>query len=388
MNKKGAALLLLLVLLFPVSSPAEEDQTVEIRVAKDDTLSHLCIQYLEDPGQCREIATLNRLKDPDRINPGQILLIPVRLLKGTPIPGVVTFQKGEVAFQEKTGEWRELRLGDPVVAGSQIRTGEESAVEITFENGAVLFAQPNTIMKIKRSEKKGMLHTIQQLFLELGKVLIRSQGATGKASRFEIETPAAVIAPRGTTFRVAADPSRITAVEVLEEKVAVTAMSETVSLNENEGTIVEKGTPPLPPVTLLSPPALIDPAPEYQTLPLRFHFEIVENAVSYRHILAKDPDLKDRIAEEIVDPKSPFTVASLEEGLYYLSSQSINHLGLEGRGSKPVEIRMKTAEVALPPEPEPETRQEPDPVPPPVAVPRDYSREMAGLILFILFLLF
>jgi len=50
---------------------------------------------------------------------------------------VVEFVQGDVTIQARDGqEWASLLLHDQVKEGSKIRTGDQSAVEIVFENGS------------------------------------------------------------------------------------------------------------------------------------------------------------------------------------------------------------------------------------------------------------
>ena len=126
-----------LIFSWPVLAVASEEEIFELKVAKRDKLINICKKYLEDPAKWQEVSKLNKLKNPNLIHPGQTLKIPVRLLKGTPLDAKVTFIKGEVLSQEKEGEeWTKLNLNDRVLQGSTIKSGDTSAVEITFEDGA------------------------------------------------------------------------------------------------------------------------------------------------------------------------------------------------------------------------------------------------------------
>ena len=46
------------------------------RVARGDYLGEVAERYLDDFGRYRELARLNKLADPDRIRPGQLLKLP------------------------------------------------------------------------------------------------------------------------------------------------------------------------------------------------------------------------------------------------------------------------------------------------------------------------
>jgi hypothetical protein len=332
---------ILFAALVPLRAIASEP-VVEIVVQRGDTLTGICKQYLADPGQWRNIARFNRLANPDFISPRQKLLFPVHLLKGTPVDGTVTFIKGNVTVQEKAGkEWRALLLNDRVTQGALLTTGEEGVVEITFEDRASLFLKPSTSVKMTTLERKGSGHFLRELYLRSGRTISNLREATGKGSRFEIETPSAVAATRGTAFRVSVDDSEATRSEVLNGRIGVEAMKQTVAVSEGEGTFVRKGDPPLEPRKLLPPPAVMDVLPVYKSIPLSFYFEKIADAVSYRVVFAKDSDGKDVVREQIMQPRDTFTIYTAGDGTYFLQARSIDNLGLEGIPSEPAVIKIR-----------------------------------------------
>jgi nucleoid-associated protein YgaU len=62
------ALLFSIIVLFPLCANASDKPVVEIAVRKGDTLTGICKKHLTDPHQWREIAHLNRIKNPDFIS--------------------------------------------------------------------------------------------------------------------------------------------------------------------------------------------------------------------------------------------------------------------------------------------------------------------------------
>lgn len=325
---------------------AYEGQTIEVTVAKKDCLINICKKYLEDPRKWRKIARINRLVNPDLIFPGQKLIFPVDMLRGTPIEGKVTFIKGNVMAQEKgSEEWHTLHPEDLLRQGSGIRTTEESAVEITFEDGASFYLRPNTTLKINTASKKGFDHFIRQIYLRSGKTISRLKEATGSESRFEIQTPSAVAAARGTEFRVSVDDIEATRSEVLQGKIGVEAMKQAVEVNEGEGTLVRMNEPPLTPRKLLPAPELIDLLPVYKSMPLKFRIKNVEGASSYRITLARDRGFKDTVHDKVIKPDESAEMAGIDDGVYFLQGTSIDAEGLEGLPSEAVTVKVRVNPV-------------------------------------------
>ena len=332
----------LLFLLPPLAECASDDQFVEIVVKKGESLYHICELFLENPQDWRQVASVNRLQNPERIHPGQKLVIPVRLLRGVPVDGVVTFITGDVSIKEnRTQAWQSLHLNDRVVQGNWVQTGPNGAVEMTFEHEFTVFLRPDTVVEISAARKKGALFLLYRLFLGAGKAISRLQKITGKESRYEIRTPSAVAAPRGTEFRTAVDSEVNTRLEVLAGEVGVRAAKKAVDIKTGEGTLVKKGMPPSAPRKLLPPPALRDFQPLYRTLPLEFRLEKVAGARSYRIMIARDQVFKDVVVDRVVGPQVTPRISGIDDGTYYLQTRSIDDIGLEGISSTPKEVKVR-----------------------------------------------
>jgi hypothetical protein len=332
----------LLFLLPPLAECASDDQVVEIVVKKGESLYHICELFLENPQDWRQVASVNRLKNPEMIHPGQKLVIPVRLLRGVPVDGVVTFITGDVSIKEKqTQAWRSLHLNEKVVQGNWVQTGPNGAVEITFENEFTVFLRPDTVVEISAARKKGALFLLYRLFLSAGKTISRLQQITGKESRYEIRTPSAVAAPRGTEFRTAVDSDVNTRLEVLAGEVGVRAAKKAVDIKTGEGTLVKKGLPPAAPRKLLPAPDLIDFQPLYRTLPLEFRLGKVAGARSYRIMIARDQAFKDVVVDRVLGLQESPRIIGIDDGSYYLQTRSIDDIGLEGISSTPKEVKVR-----------------------------------------------
>jgi hypothetical protein len=334
--------LLFLITLLPAMGRAEDDRAIELTVAKNDNLINLCRKYLEDPSRWPEIGRINRLRDFDLIHPGKILIIPVRLLKGVPMAGRVLFIKGDVMVQTVKGEpWRVLRPNDLVRQGHLIRTGRESAAEIAFADGTSFFQRPETTLGLNVAQRRGDSHIFQRLILETGRMLMQVRRATGQESRIEIQTPSATAVARGTDFRVSVDSGEAMTSEVLQGTVDVEAMKQLVVLKEGEGTLVNKGEPPLKPRKLLPPPSPLDLQPLYRTMPFALKFGAVEGAAATRLLLSTDPEGRDVIREKVVRVGETLELDRLEDGTYYLRGRSIDGIGIEGLPLAPQAIRVR-----------------------------------------------
>ena len=261
---------------------------------------------------------------------------------GVPVDGIVTFVKGDASIKLKNAqEWKTLQLNDTITQGDRIRTGAASAIEITFENDFSIFLRPGTTLEITAARKKSAVYLLYKLFLDIGKTISKIKKSTGKETRFEIQTPSAVAAARGTEFRAGVDADITTRLEVLDGKVNVQAASKEVEVKAGEGTAVKKDMPPAIPKKLLPPPPLTNLQPLYRELPLDFRFESIPGATSYRIMLARDKTFMDVVENQIIKPQETLKIEGVEDGTYFLQSRSIDDLGLEGPSSEPVEIKVR-----------------------------------------------
>ena len=145
----------------------------------------------------------------------------------TPVFGVekirVTWQKGEVSIGlTKKGPWQTLRSGMPVTAGSFIKTGKESMVELTLPDNSIIRLAPDTLFKLNQAffpEDK-----LRRFFSKLliGKMWAKVTSAfRGRRGTFNTSTYTAVAGVRGTTYNLKAGADKSTEISVYEGKVGV-----------------------------------------------------------------------------------------------------------------------------------------------------------------------
>jgi hypothetical protein len=337
-----AVILTFLFSLFPMVVSADDDHSIEFIVKNGDNLYTICEKILENPEDWRWVAMVNRISDPHRIYPGQKLIIPTRLLKGIPIDGLVTFIKGIVSIKlAETEDWKKLQLNDKITQGNWIRTSDQGTIEISFQNHFSVLLRPNTIIEITAAREKSAIYLMYKLFLDIGKAISKIKQSTGIETRFEIKTPSAVAAARGTEFRAGVDSDVTTRLEVLAGMVDVQAAKQKVAIKAGQGTVVKKDQRPAVPVNLLLPPAIVDLQPLYRAMPLDFQFESIAGAASYRVMLARDKAFKDVVKNKVIKPQETLKIVGVEDGTYFLQSRSIDDTGLEGPSLEPTEIRVR-----------------------------------------------
>lgn len=147
----------------------------------------------------------------------QSLVIVQRIAKADKVSGLV-----EVRRSNK-GEWKALSQGGLIKTGDVVRAGRDGQAEFKWADGTRWKIMPLTEIVVKKSTYNMVKKADQsQLQLTTGKVFIRIIKALKPASKFEVETPTAVAAVRGTIFSVEVKDGK-TEVAVFKGKVKVSS---------------------------------------------------------------------------------------------------------------------------------------------------------------------
>jgi len=137
---------------------------------------------------------------------GSILLSLIFLL-GTSaafaLDGEVISVNGKVESLAASGEWKAMKKGDPVTAGTVISTGFKS--EATVKLGeSILTIKPLTRMTLNELvEKEDIVNT--DIYLEVGNVKAEVKSLNNKKNGFKVKSPVATASVRGTIFELGDD---------------------------------------------------------------------------------------------------------------------------------------------------------------------------------------
>ena len=290
-----------------------------------DTLIGVSRRLLRDPRRWPEVQRHNHIIDPRRIPPGSILAIPYEWLRLSVESATVTDLAGAV---DRDG--RSLNPGDRLGPGSVIHTGEDGSVTLDLADGSVVTLHKSSTLELDEMARVAGTDSARSIRLHLrsGRVEARVKPHRD-VGRFEIQTPVAVSAVRGTEFRNGFDEAdRRSTAETLEGAVGVAGATGSVAIPAGFGTRVEQDRAPLPPVALLSPPNLAG-VDERQSAPaVQLQWAAVAGARAYRVQVAAEPGFKS-LSEDRAIPDTAVAL-SVADGEHWLRVRSIDTLGLEG----------------------------------------------------------
>jgi hypothetical protein len=132
--------------------------------------------------------------------------------------GVMT---GDVGLLSQGAEnWIEPHEGLPLEPGDHVRTGEDGTVELVMSDNALWILQPKSEVIVEHTETNA-----GHLDLADGRLIGRvdSGRTAGTVQEWEFDTPAAVVAIRGTEFGLSASRQEGTHLGVFEGKVDMQA---------------------------------------------------------------------------------------------------------------------------------------------------------------------
>jgi len=160
----------------------------------------------------------------------------------TNVAAVVTSISGTLmVLPYGTEKWVEAGKGMFLYEGDQLKTGPNSNAGITFANGIELKINENSTFTIQITEEREMKNAIDLLIGEIfSKIMV-------EGVKFEMHTPVAVAAVRGTEFNSRVREDKLTTFLVYKGIVEVWNELGSVTLTKAKRTVVQPNQAPQPP---------------------------------------------------------------------------------------------------------------------------------------------
>ena len=315
---------------------------------------NLAGRYLKSPALALKLRQLNQIPDDRRVMPGTRLHIPQAWLKLESAQVRLLAATGDTSLQPGTTAARSAVAGELLQAPSTLRTGPSGSATLQFADGSRVLVRRDSELQLQQAQTRllgqGSLVTLALLHGSLENQ-VTPVGESG--GRFEIRSPAAVAAVRGTQFRVYADGSSLRT-EVLSGAVNVANPSGQVTAQAAQGSVAQTGQTPSAPVALLPAPSL-DSLPErVERLPIDLPLPALAGASSYRTQIAPDTQFSVAISDE-TSPAARIRARDVDDGSYVLRVRGIDAQGLEGLSSQRTLVVHARPEPPLLIEPAPDT---------------------------------
>lgn len=316
--------------MFFSSGPAAADELV-YRARPGDTLIGIGEKLLARPADWSKLVRLNRVIDPNRIQPGREIRIPLDLLRSSAASATIVHASGDVR-----GGGAKLDQGAELPEGSALTTGKDGYATLRLADGSLLNLQRESDLKLERMRTyPGTDFVRSEVRLDAGRVEANARARAPGASRFEVRTRLATAAVRGTDFRVNAGiDGKTTAAEVLTGSVALgggaQADANAVMLAAGFGSVVDESRVPRPAAPLLPAPDLTGLATLQERVLVRLRFAESARASAYRIQVATDAGFRSVVREEVL--RTPDArISGLADGEYHIRARAVDSSGLEGR---------------------------------------------------------
>lgn len=318
------------------AGPVQADEPiVDWRVKPRDTLIGLSQTTFSGPAAWREIARLNRLPDPNRIRPGQVLRVPVRLLRSTPVAARITSVVGDVRVAQAP-----VQAGATLGEGQSLQTAPNASAVVELADGSRVRMPPSSLAELLAHRVHG-----DQADAALAATNGRFSGAlrmvrgsvevfaakVRRAAPLEVKTPTAVVGVRGTQYRVGFDDDkRLTRSEVLEGEVRIEPADRSAATVLRDGFGAALGAEARAPVA-----ARLLAAPELSGMPDLFDRPLVRFALPAERDTVRVQVAADEAFDRIVDdqqvpPGTDVRVANLADARWHLRARRIDAQGIEG----------------------------------------------------------
>ena len=323
-----------------------DDKMIEFIVVRADTLIGLSSSVLTSPTAWREVAKLNKLRNENRIHPGQRLLIPVRLLRGDMVDARLVGVSGDVRVGDTPAT-----IGTTVGEGQSVQTGPAASAVLALADGSRVSLPPSSLTQVAASRTYGgrlpanaaatteaaaAANAPSQWFAGTLRVLRGSVEVFAtkvlRAKPLEVVTPTAVVGVRGTHYRVGleGDPGALTHGEVLEGEVRfdIASVASGASLRSGFGAAADTSTQVATAVPLL-------PAPELAALPALFERPVVRFAVpdpttALRVQVAADAGFERIVSDQRIAAGTEVRIPGLDDAAWFVRARRIDPKGIEG----------------------------------------------------------
>lgn len=320
----------------------------------DDSLGEVASTLLAKPYNAERLLSYNGINSRSAISDGDTLRIPLSWLQRQPNPARAISVSGQVQWLSGASGRKQALTNDTLIrVGDEIISHSGSAA-IELADGSRIRVSPGSRLifnRLTQYGKAGMVDT--RLRLDRGEVQTHVKPIMDRGSRFEIETPSAVAAVRGTMFTLQASPGK-SSVQVTEGTVAFGPRGQTRDIPAGYSASVDLSSPGtlgalairrLPPAPKPNPLP-----PKVNRLPVALSWQ-PSQAPAHR-VDVFDADSGRWVNSEEVTGDS-YQLDLLDNGRYEIQLAALNSLGVAGMPSSlevDIDLQARAARLLSPAE--------------------------------------
>ena len=238
------------------------------------------------------------------------------------------------------GDWDSAEIGDLFEESDGLKTHAESFANLGFTDGSKIIVDPNTVAIIRKSRVDKLDERAEaEITLESGGLLARLSSVATQRSNYVLNAGSSETELRTTNFYAESDGNETVKLTNYDGVASVSANDVTITIRENEGTIVREGEAPAPPIQLLPAPELFWDSQDTVVYKdqIIYTFNQVQDAESY--IVQRSTSSSfDKDLQEIEVSNNVALLSYLPLGRTYVRVAAIDRLGLRGPFSETTRI--------------------------------------------------
>jgi hypothetical protein len=328
--------LLSLVFSYSMAESSGSDDVLLYTVKKDDTVWDICKIYVADPLCWKKLVEYNQLKNPKYLPPKSIIKIPNAWLIDHSATALVIAVEGNVSVVHQGSLVREPLEIDSLLSQQDVITSLEGTAMIKFADDSQLLLKSNSIIRmasLQFYESTQLIDTRVELLR--GRVKAQVEKLRNENSHYEILTPAAIAAVRGTEFRVSRSENATTGAvemrtELLEGVLLVSSDTNQQEIVSGQAVLAVEKEGISATIDLLPRPLMALNESQALTFPLLLDWQVLVRAVSYKVTLM----LGDTQVWERAMLESELLIEDIDSGQYQLLIRGIDEQGFEGRNRR------------------------------------------------------
>ncbi len=230
------------------------------------------------------------------------------------------------------GAWNTADLGNLFRQSDGIRTAVKSLAKLNFVDGSDVIVNENSVAVIRNSRIDRLTNeTDVEITVSSGGLLARLSTNAVERSNYQVNVESATTTLKSRNFYAERTEDRRVILSNYNGEATVTAESSSVTLEENQGTIVVRGREPLPPIDLLPAPRLSWSGTDsviYQEQ-ITLTWNAITGSARYEVDLSPTPFF-DKTITQYSSTAPRLSLADLPEGTSYIRVRAYDRQALRG----------------------------------------------------------
>lgn len=322
----------MLALLLSVQSLADSNAAYwSYTLQPGNNLWQFADKHLVSPGYVPKLQALNKIKNPYRLQANTVIKVPFTWVRQQPGAATVRTMSGKATLALPNSKPRVAVLGEQVPTGATVNTSDNSQIILAFTDGSTLVLGSNTKVVLTRMDyfpTTGASNNDIQL--EKGNVSSDVTKPKLMNNRYQLRTPSAITAVRGTELRLGVGEQQQTMTSVLSGQVDLSSQDHSQAIEAGFGAVADLNGKPGAPEKLLPPPQLDQLSNVYHYNTPFISWQPIDNAAGYHVNLYRKENVRTLLRDDLRTNPTYFP-ADLPDGDYQLIARTRSSSGLEGK---------------------------------------------------------